>query len=51
MSEEVFFLPETVETSAGAVVGRRGRGRAKEEWFLFDAFGEELGGGVGGVGA
>lgn len=49
MLEEVLFLAEALVPSAGAVVGR-GRGCwAEEERFLFDALGELLGGGVGGV--
>lgn len=35
--------------SAGAVVGCGGGCCAEEEWFLFDALGELLGGCIGGV--
>jgi hypothetical protein len=47
--EEVLFLAETLMASAGAVVGCGGGCWAEEEWFLFDALGELLGGCIGGV--
>ena len=50
-AEEVRFLLETVATASVAVVFGCGRCRAQVERFLFYAFFEQLGCGVGGVGA
>lgn len=50
-AQEVFFFAETVEAASVSVVGGGGGGWAQEEGFLFDSFGEELGGCFGGVGA